>query len=565
MNKLKNLLTLLAPLFLLLNCEPTNQEPIPQEENEQPEVSFIPFDGLVENLFSEIDLNISDQSARSAFGKIELDSSQIKLMTRFDNTQTYTARTKESDPLNFTNLVIEEKDDLVQYYLIRYDASPEWFNTKAHHNYLDFNGTITVYDFQSHTYNVAYYENGSAVEIVEEGDIPGGRTCITVITMSDTFCSGDGHDGHASAHTDGTCDHPASSETTIELHCFGEAGTGGGGGSGGDNPDPDNPGGGGSGDGSPIYPGGGDSGDSGCGPGTVNVDGECVTEVSIENQLINLLEQDPFALIQNCDQIEDWQNLAQHTPPQEVLNKIQNLDDNYLSIIGGDWDIQYIEDAEGPVVNLDYFPVKITQLPNDPETGQTFTPGAFFNYVRTNLNTFFENNSTEFGPYNGNEAILWNSSNYLGAIMRFDIIIENDLGMIVGQQDGSVICSKQEPTIWTFTTIESPTDWNHPVSGNRQFGLQLDSDGSYTFYTKGVDRVAESSDVFFGNLPTMNSAFEGGDLLWSAFQQNLETFINNPDNGGIAQVQSPKTDRPDWDKVKDVLDGSRSISDIGCN
>jgi hypothetical protein len=107
-----------------------------------------------------------------------------------------------------------------------------------------------------------------------------------------------------------------------------------------------------------------------------------------------------------------------------VIDKIQDLDDNYLSIIRGDWDIQYIEEAKGPVVNMDYFSVDITQLPLNPETGQRFTLEGFFNYVRTNLDTFFENNSTEFGPYNDDEEAIWNSSNYLGAIMRFDIMVQ---------------------------------------------------------------------------------------------------------------------------------------------
>ncbi|MEQ9466623.1 MAG: hypothetical protein RLN88_04375 [Ekhidna sp.] len=281
---------------------------------------------------------------------------------------------------------------------------------------------------------------------------------------------------------------------------------------------------------------------------------------AIEKQFYDLLEQDPFALIQNCDQIENWQALAQHTPPQEVIDKIQNLDDNYTSIISGDWDIQYIKDAKGPVVNLDYFPVKITQLPINPNTGNRFGPTGFFNYVRKNLNTFFANNSTEFGPYNDDELLNWLSDDYLGTIMRFDIDLPGPF-----QQDGSVICSDQKNRSWIFTTIESPQDWNHPVSGNRQFGLEQNQDGSYTFFTRGVDRVAETFDNFVGDLPIAPSAFEGADALWSAFQDNLENYINDPANGGQAQKENPQIDRPDWDKVNEVLMGTRPISDLGCN
>lgn len=282
-------------------------------------------------------------------------------------------------------------------------------------------------------------------------------------------------------------------------------------------------------------------------------------------QFENTLALDPFALLEiPCDQLPKWQELAEHVPPQSVIDKLNNLDENYLSILSGDWDIQYIEDASSPIVNMDYFPVTISTLPKDPATGLRFTPEGFFNHVRKNLDTFFEGNSTEFGPYNSTEATIWNSSTYLGAIMRFDILIKNDLGIVVGQQDGSVICSYQNGNVWRFTTIESPQDWSHPVSGTREFGLITNSDGSYIFYTRGVDRVAESIDEFLGSLPTMTSAFEGGDALWSQLQTNLEAFINNPASGGVAQKIDSITWRPDWEKVKAVWKGERPLSDLGC-
>lgn len=174
-------------------------------------------------------------------------------------------------------------------------------------------------------------------------------------------------------------------------------------------------------------------------------------------QMKLVIESNPFALLDVfCTELTaDWMNLAFYKPPQSVIDKIKNLDSNYLSITAGDWDIQYIENAQGPVVNMDYFPVTISQLPKDPTTGLQFSPEGFYNYVRTHLDAFFEGNSTAFGPYNSTEASLWNSSNYIGSIMRFDILLEIG-GVPLGQQDGSVICSEQTGTLWRFTTIESP-------------------------------------------------------------------------------------------------------------
>ena len=65
-----------------------------------------------------------------------------------------------------------------------------------------------------------------------------------------------------------------------------------------------------------------------------------------------------------------------------------------------------------------------------------------------------------------------------------------------------------------------------------------------------------------GDLPRNQSAFEGADALWNAFQNNLKDFVSN--NGGQAEKLLPKIDRVDWDKVKDVLEGNLPLSNLGC-
>lgn len=161
------------------------------------------------------------------------------------------------------------------------------------------------------------------------------------------------------------------------------------------------------------------------------------------------------------------------------------------------------------------------------------------------------------------ENSIWQSPNPLGAIMRFDIPVSL-FGFLPGSQDGSVVCSKSQPLQWIFSTIKSHIDWNHPVSGNREFGISQNQDGTYTFYTRGVDRVAEPLDVLMGSLPLNQDAFEGADLLWTKFIQNLSNFINSPSNGGASAWETPIISRPDWKKVKDVLEGRRPITDLGC-
>jgi hypothetical protein len=108
-----------------------------------------------------------------------------------------------------------------------------------------------------------------------------------------------------------------------------------------------------------------------------------------------------------------------------------------------------------------------------------------------------------------------------------------------------------------------PGAGNHPVSGTRQFGFDPNGTGGYRFFVRGVDRFDSNlmenvSYMTFGGQP-----FAAADDLWESFQSNLDQYIR--DNGGISQVMEPVFYRTDWEKVKEVLQGERPISDIGCN
>src|SRR5699024_10523399 len=189
-------------------------------------------------------------------------------------------------------------------------------------------------------------------------------------------------------------------------------------------------------------------------------------------------------------------------------------------------------DATGANVNMDLFPVKMAQLPNKPAAyypnanGEQFTPEEFLRFVRTHLNIFTKDENgnplSTFTPINTDEQILWNSNKPLTAVIHIDIPLN----------DGSVICSKYNDTEWYFTTLTAPfpveEDGTHPVSGNRAFGIKTNNDGSYSIYTRGVDRMRYRSLEFLAELnPFMDSPFDPADNLWNAFQERLVDFIND--------------------------------------
>jgi hypothetical protein len=268
-----------------------------------------------------------------------------------------------------------------------------------------------------------------------------------------------------------------------------------------------------------------------------------------------------------CSEIPKWQALISLQIPTSVKNKITTLDNQSMLT---NYKIQYLEHASGAAINLDYFPVTINTLPNNPTTGMQFTPTEFLNYVRLNINSFIDTTISNFSPTTlntgYNEAQIWNSTNPLGALIHIDIPFPAG--------DGSVVCSETNNNHWIFTTIEVPygpfqsQDGIHPVSGNREFGLTQNPNGTYTFYTRGVDRMTDKIESIIGQNGNilLGSPFDNPDLLWNSLKTKIFNFVQN--NNGSAQPLSSSPNaiwRPDWYKVRQVLRGEIPISDLGCN
>lgn len=140
--------------------------------------------------------------------------------------------------------------------------------------------------------------------------------------------------------------------------------------------------------------------------------------------------------------------------------------------------------------------------------------------------------------------------------------------------DGSVIVSGHQfspnASHWIFTTIQVPfivattgADGPHPVSGHRKFGLIRNSNGSYTIYTRGVDRVQDGLRAHI--FPGQEYMFKKADDLWESFQEGLRSYIQ--DNNTYANTvvkNTPVTWRPNWAKVRNVLINNQPLSTLGC-
>lgn len=268
----------------------------------------------------------------------------------------------------------------------------------------------------------------------------------------------------------------------------------------------------------------------------------------------------------DCTQLPKWQTIAQHSPPQTVKDKIAFIDaqTGWFSSAG----IQTLNDANnGAAVNMDFFPVTISQMPKKPN-GVTYTQKELFDYIRININEFFDD--LVFTPvndpnYNINDQVVWFSNYPLGAILKINI----------GGNNGSVVCSNYnlDTGEWIFTTITDPWNNEHPVSGNRAFGYYTDLNGNMVVYTRGVDRLTHGTYKY--GLSGLNLemsqeliAFNAADAKWTNFQNKIKDFINSGQsstgNNGQSIVNTPIKNRPNWSKVQQVLMGQRPVSDLGC-
>src|SRR5262249_6332040 len=117
----------------------------------------------------------------------------------------------------------------------------------------------------------------------------------------------------------------------------------------------------------------------------------------------------------------------------------------------------------------------------------------FLTYWRQHFNDFLDTDIGETAPYGDSDETRWPSDSPLGSIVHWDMkAFWGDAGKL---DDGSVLLGSASPQRWIFSTVWTPDDEWHPVSGNREFGYVEDADGGYTFYTRGADRLSGVLDL----------------------------------------------------------------------
>jgi hypothetical protein len=240
-----------------------------------------------------------------------------------------------------------------------------------------------------------------------------------------------------------------------------------------------------------------------------------------------------------------WKELLNWLPPEAWLNsqrQARNRDPVPFRV-------QRIEDAIGNKVNFDLYGITISRLPTFAHND----PNFFLQFVRKNLNIFLAASAGQMRGLSQGDDADWQGRDAapIGAVMIWKIPGWNIPGTTWIHEEAAVVTSRSSPTTWTFTPVHigvcCPGD--HPISGNREFGIQPIGNGSYRVYTRAVDRALRPTDYFDAKLaPSEDIVFNGADKLWRSFQSNLAEYVNQ--RGGSAAVDKPIINRHSLNAVE---------------
>ncbi|HET8885861.1 MAG TPA: hypothetical protein VFM70_05855 [Salinimicrobium sp.] len=304
-------------------------------------------------------------------------------------------------------------------------------------------------------------------------------------------------------------------------------------------------------------------------------------------ELTDLIEQDPWALLQDCAEqngmdISNYQDLYNHELPQACEDRLNGM-------IG--YSNQPISDGNVPCTNMDYYSVEITQMPDLDGDGNPDTEAEVYQAFREKFTDLASGekddfNSScdvpfdfddvidiwwQFNPMSGNDGNLFLSNNPVSSILLIDAGANNPF-VNANADLGAIIVSDFTPNNWTISTIQTPDTGTQPFSGNRQWGWLINESGNLEIYTRAVD-VARVADIFLEQPATwlgsniecqQDTYYDIAEATWENMQQEIADWINDDEisNGGQASINPPKVVRIERETIEEILTTDESDGSI---
>jgi hypothetical protein len=193
-------------------------------------------------------------------------------------------------------------------------------------------------------------------------------------------------------------------------------------------------------------------------------------------------------------------------------------------------------------VNVDFYKITFAKHPSK-------TVDAFFKEMRQNFDRFslgadkvfgfkaFDGYTRAGGPDEARNNAAWNQDLPLNALMSFNLdtgapaIMKAVKTWYFIERFGDVQVTCASSTDFILSTVETSDPVlgaasghglhaAHPVAGNRGFGIMDNGDGTWSFYSKGVDRDSGTT----WNLQM--DMFEKGRTFWQSFYGGMQDYLN---------------------------------------
>jgi hypothetical protein len=303
-------------------------------------------------------------------------------------------------------------------------------------------------------------------------------------------------------------------------------------------------------------------------------------------ELKELIEEDPWALIQDCAQqnglnTQDYLDLYNLPFPQECSDRLST------NIFLGPH--QPITNGNVPLANIDYYGVEITQMPDINGDGNPDSEAEVYQEFRENFtnlasgskddfqfscNVPFSSTNTgninwDFIPFLPEDQSDFNSDNPISSVLLIEAsaYINGNVFDNIPTDEGAIIVSDFTPNDWTISTIRTTSNGSQPFSGNRQWGWIINEAGNTELFTRAVDvaRINKVLNLIKGTDTDcqQDTYYDIADATWVNLQEELEQWILN--NGGQANIKQPIAVKVEKEKIIELLTTEETIDQINCD
>ena len=310
-------------------------------------------------------------------------------------------------------------------------------------------------------------------------------------------------------------------------------------------------------------------------------------------ELYLLLKDNPNALLENCPDydLQTYSDLLNLQVPNSIIEQLNSyglcgvLDPTTtINTQYPCFSLQTIEEGSSALVNIDYYAVEITQIPDFNGDGSSDTKEQLYQKFREKFTEFASGMTTitstncfspipgniyaswTFTPYDGNiDLPLWESRT-IGARFFIDANA-NNLNALVAD-NGAIITIQENEFNFIVNTIYTPRSLTQPFSGKRMWGIRTNQNGNCEIFTRGVDTAKPLALIALFGLEFLNPEcddkdyFVIADRTWRNLQAKISQFIE--DKGGETTIKEPKVVHMSFKQFYEKLKSDTPVNFLSC-